>query len=182
MSQNNPPQLNSQADILDALTRDGLPPLDHPQFEEYVETLAAYRAAVREPVRAKLESRRAHFEFPEGSDSTAILDAARRRCNAARRAYAYKTFTLSQQIDAAAALELAEGMYWIIFDRWAEAWIHPGFTETPGWKQYCRWHDEAVALRSTMPWREWCRRYRDDLIEENRRIAAVLKRVYGVSP
>lgn len=111
--------------LIDRCYERGLPAPDTPEYDEYVDALAAHRDSVRGPVRARLKLLRENFEFPEardGLDSTDLLDAARRKREAACRAYenGYKTFTLSEQIDAAAAQELAEGEFNILFAKYLD--------------------------------------------------------------
>ena len=158
ISTSDPRVKSSLAVALDVVTRDGLPLLDTPEFTEYQNALAAYRASVRRPIREKLKRFAANFEFPEGVRCSGLLDAYRRERNAARRAYeagVFKTFSLSQQIDAAARLELAEGTFDIVLKAWLEVYFGAGLTKE-GVNQWFdrRWIERHAAVREHEPWRE----------------------------
>jgi hypothetical protein len=123
--QQNPPDVKATlAARLDELTHDAIPAPDHPDFDEYRDTLREYREWVRGPVRESLDAFKA-FEFPpasEGIDSAAIVDALRAKRIKARNFHerGYNDFTMSQQIDSAAAVELAEGEFDIAFAKYLE--------------------------------------------------------------
>lgn len=166
---------------LDALTRDRLPAPDHPDFTEYKDCLREYREMARGPVRERLDLLAKCFEFSEvEADSTEIVDVLRCRRDTATRAYerGLKTFTLSQQIDAAAAQELAAGEFWICWRKYLDdqfSWQQHPYMMGASKNVYASSHFFEVYIAAYQAARrdeEWWRR--EDTARECRMYNAVM--------
>lgn len=169
----------SLAARLDSFEVDGaLPAIGTPQFDDYTDALCDYRACVRGPVRARLQDLEANFEFSEvEADSTEIVDALRCRRDTATRAYerGLKTFTLSQQIDAVAAQELAAGEFWIAWREYLRdqfAWEnHPYMMGAAKDVYACSHFFEVIAVAGGRDKERW---RREDTARECRMYNAVM--------